>query len=62
MANGRTVTGDMQFACQGDLTAWVDFLKSNQDVMKIELTLPWGQWAEYKRLPLIGWSKLEGGK
>ena len=61
MAGGRKVVGDMQFACQQDLTAWREFLQTNQDVMKIELTLPGGRWAEYKRLPLLGWSRVEGG-
>lgn len=60
MADKRKVVGDMQFACQQDLSDWTKFLQTNPEVMKIELSLPWGQWAEYTRLPLLGWDKKEG--
>lgn len=62
LANRRKVVADMQFTCQEDLTQWVEFLKTNQEINKIELILPCGRWAEYARLPLIGWDKKEGGK
>jgi len=62
LTSRRKVVADMQFACQEDLSAWVEFLKTNQDVKKIELSLPCGQWAEYTRMPLLGWDKKEGGK
>lgn len=63
MANGRKVVGNMQFACQQDLSDWTKFLQTNPEIAKIELSLlPCGQWAEYKRLPLLGWSKTEGKK
>lgn len=60
--NRRKVVADMQFMSQEDLTQWVEFLKTNPEISKFELILPCGQWAEYVRLPLIGWDKKEGGK